>query len=138
MEQQLICPSRRAGVKRGDYSLMINNSVRKGNELQWFVMRCQSAEKVEAFIDEYNNSDCIQEKILSTDNEAIIKHVTEKSVDEVTSVDNPDDVYEYLTNDGMYYSFGKDGKTYIVTIDSKEWKGSMLKEMDEWCLENSK
>lgn len=39
---------------------MINNSVRKGNELQWFVMRCQSAEKVEAFIDEYNNSALVE------------------------------------------------------------------------------
>ena len=94
--------------------------------------------KIVATVDEYNNSDCIQEKILSTDSEAIIKHVTKNSVDEVTSVDNPDEVYEYLTNDGMYYSFGKNNKTYIVTIDSKEWKGSMLKEMDEWCLENSK
>lgn len=94
--------------------------------------------KIVATVDEYNNSDCIHEKILSTDDGAIIKHVTKNSVDEVTSVDNPNEVYEYLTNDGMYYSFGKDGKTYIVTIDSKEWKGSMLKEMDEWCLENNK
>ena len=94
--------------------------------------------KIVATVDEYNNSSFIQEKILDKDPEAIIKHVTKNSVDEVTSVDNPDDVYEYLTNDGMYYSFGKDGKTYIVTIDEKEWKGSMLKEMDEWCMENSK
>ena len=94
--------------------------------------------KIVATVDEYNNSSCIQEKILDKDPEAIIKHVTKNSVDEVTSVDNPDEVYEYLTNDGMYYSFGKNNKTYIVTIDSKEWKGSMLKEMDEWCLENSK
>ena len=35
---------------------MISSSVRKENELHWFVMRCQSAEKVEAFIDEYNTN----------------------------------------------------------------------------------
>ena len=32
----------------------------------------------------------------------------------------------------------KDGKYYVVTIDESNWKGSMLKEMDTWCLENSK
>lgn len=94
--------------------------------------------KIVATVDEYNNSDCIQEKILSTDDSAIIKHVTKNSVDEVPNIDNPNDVYEYLTNDGMYYSFGKNNKTYIVTIDINQWKGSMLKEMDEWCLENNK
>lgn len=33
---------------------MINSSVREANQLNWFVMRCQSAEKIEAYIDEYN------------------------------------------------------------------------------------
>lgn len=91
-----------------------------------------------ATIEEFDSSDCIQEKILSKDAGAIIKHITENGADEVTSVDNPDDVYEFLTNEGFYYTFGKDGKTYIVTINEDEWDGTMLKEMDEWCLENSK
>ena len=90
-----------------------------------------------ATIDEYNNSDCINEKILSEEG-VIIKHVTKDKVEEVSSVDNPDDVYEFLTETGMYYTFGKDKKTYIVTIDEDEWHGDMLKKMDEWCLENSK
>ena len=93
--------------------------------------------KKAATIEEYNTSDCIDEKILSTDPNTIIKHITKNNVEEVTSVDNPDEVYEFLTNDGMYYTFGKDGKTYIVTIDSKNWHGNMLSEMDNWCLLNS-
>ena len=91
-----------------------------------------------ATIDEYNDSNCIDEKILSLDDGAIIKHITKDGATEVKSVDNPDDVYEFLTTEGFYYTFGKDGKTYIVTIDENKWDISMLKEMDEWCLENSK
>ena len=35
---------------------MIDSNIRKENQLHWFVMKCQNAEKLEAFIDEYNNS----------------------------------------------------------------------------------
>ena len=33
---------------------MIDSAIRKDNKLHWFVMKCQSAEKVEAYIDQYN------------------------------------------------------------------------------------
>ena len=91
-----------------------------------------------ATIDEYNTSDCINEQILSKDNDAIIKHIVKNNVKEVTSVDDPTDVYEFLTEEGMYYTFGKDGKFYIVTINQDQWHGDMLSEMDDWCLENAK
>ena len=51
---------------------------------------------------------------------------------------HPDNVHEFLTNNGMYYTFGKNNKTYIVTINADEWKAGMLSKMDDFCLENSK
>jgi len=89
-----------------------------------------------ANITEYNNTSFIDEKIL-TDN-PVIKEVTKDGASEVDSITDYNKVYEFLTDNGFYYTFGKDGKTYVVTIDEKEWKGSMLRDMDEWCLENSK
>lgn len=92
-----------------------------------------------ANITEFNASDCINTEILAKDNGAFIMQVTKDGASEVSSVDNPDDVYEFLTNNGgMYYTFGKDGKTYIVTIDENQWEADMLTKMDKWCLENSK
>lgn len=91
-----------------------------------------------AEVKEYNNSDCIDSEILSRDSEAIIKEITINGAKEVSSVDNPRNVYEFLTNNGMYYTFGNGEHTYIVIIDSSNWKGTMLSEMDEWCIENSK
>lgn len=90
-----------------------------------------------AEVKEFNDSDCINTEILSKDSEAIIKKINSDSVDEVTSVDNPREVYEYLTDNGMYYSFGNGEHTYIVIIDINNWKATMLSEMDEWCLQNS-
>lgn len=95
-----------------------------------------SGKKV-ANITSYNDSDCIDKEILSKDDQAIIKHVTKSNVEEVSSVDNPKDVYEFLTNEGMFYTFGKDDHIYIVTIDESQWNVDMLDKMDEWCLENS-
>lgn len=91
-----------------------------------------------ATVEEYNDSSAIDDKILSKDDGAIIKQITASGASEVTSMDNPDDVYEFLTNSGMYYTFGKDGKTYIVTINEDNWNGNMLSEMDKFCLENAK
>ena len=91
-----------------------------------------------ATIDQYDDANCIEEKILSQDDGAIIKQVTKEGAKEVSSVDDSADVYEFLTEKGMYYTFGKDGKFYIVTIDESQWNADMLKKMDEWCLENSK
>ena len=89
-----------------------------------------------ANITEYNDTSFIEEHIL-TDN-PIIKHITKDGANEVSSVSDYKDVYEFLTDNGFYYTFGKDGKYYVVTINQDAWSGSMLKEMDTWCLENSK
>ena len=94
--------------------------------------------KTVAEVKEFNSSDCIDSEILSRDSEAIIKSIDINGAKEVSSVDNPRNVYEYLTNEGMYYSFGDGEHTYIVIIDENNWHGSMLSEMDKWCLENSK
>ena len=91
-----------------------------------------------AEIKEYSSSDCIDSEILSKDSAPIIKMIDDSGAKEVSSVSNPKGVYEFLTNDGMYYSFAKGDKFYIVSIDQSNWKGTMLKEMDEWCLLNSK
>ena len=90
-----------------------------------------------ATVEEYNDSSVIKDKILSQDG-VIIKQVTSSKVSEVSNVDNFDDVYEFLSNDGFYYTFGKDGKTYIVTINEDNWHGDMLSKMDQFCLENAK
>lgn len=90
-----------------------------------------------ATVEEYNDSSVIKDKILSQDG-VIIKQVTSSQVSEVSSVDNFDDVYEFLSNDGFYYTFGKDGKTYIVTINEDNWKADMLSKMDNFCLHNAK
>ena len=89
-----------------------------------------------ANVTEYNNTSFIDEKIL-TDN-PVIKQVTKDGASEVDSVSDYNDVYEFLTENGFYYTFGKDGKTVVVSIDVDEWHGDMLSDMDEWCLENSK
>ena len=91
-----------------------------------------------AEIKEYSSSDCIDSEILSKDSAPIIKMIDDSGAKEVSSVSNPKGVYEFLTNDGMYYSFSNGDKFYIVSIDQSNWKGTMLKEMDEWCLLNSK
>lgn len=38
---------------------MIDSAIREANDLHWFVMKCQNAEKIEAFIDEYNASSLV-------------------------------------------------------------------------------
>ena len=91
-----------------------------------------------AEIKEYNDSSCIDSEILSRDSGAIIKSVDTNGAKEVSSVDNPRNVYEYLTNNGMYYSFGDGEHTYIVVINEDNWKADMLSKMDKWCVENSK
>ena len=94
--------------------------------------------KTVAEVKEFNSSDCIDSEILSRDSEAIIKSVDINGAKEVSSVDNPRNVYEFLTDNGMYYTFGNGEKTYIVVIDVDNWKADMLTKMDNWCLENSK
>ena len=91
-----------------------------------------------AEVKEFNDSSCIDSEILSRDSEAIIKSVDINGAKEVSSLGNPRDVHEFLTNDGMYYSFGNGEHTYIVVIDSNNWHGDMLSKMDKWCLDNSK
>ena len=91
-----------------------------------------------AEVKEFNDSDCINTEILSRDSEAIIKAIDINGAKEVSSIDNPRNVYEFLTNNGMYYTFGNGEHTYIVIIDSNNWKADMLSEMDNWCIENSK
>ena len=92
--------------------------------------------KVIANVTEYNDTSYITDVILQ-DN-PIIKAVGGNGANEVPSVSDYNLVYEFLTDNGMYYSFGKDGKYYVVTIDESQWNGNMLKEMDNWCLENRK
>lgn len=92
--------------------------------------------KTVANVTEYNDTSFITDVILP-DN-AIIKAVGGNGANEVDSVSDYNLVYEFLTDNGFYYTFGKDGKYYVVTINEDEWSGSMLKEMDTWCLENSK
>ena len=116
------------------YALDLKNTADvtvKGNHLE--IDGKQVAE-----VKEFDSSDCIDSEILSRDSGAIIKSVDINGAREVGSVDNPRNVYEYLTNNGMYYSFGDGNHTYIVVIDVDNWHGEMLTKMDKWCLENSK
>lgn len=101
----------------------------KGNDLEI------NGKKV-ANVTEYKDTSFITDVILKAN--PIIKAVGDNGANEVSSVSDYDLVYEFLTEDNMYYTFGKDGKYYVVTIDGSSWNGSMLKEMDNWCLENSK
>lgn len=89
-----------------------------------------------ANVTEYPDTNYITDVILNAN--PIIKAVGGNGANEVSSVSDYNLVYEFLTDNGMYYSFGKDGKYYVVTIDEGNWKGTMLKEMDTWCIENSK
>ena len=101
----------------------------KGNDLEI------DGKKV-ANVTEYSDTNYITDVILNAN--PIIKAVGGNGANEVSSVSDYNLVYEFLTDNGMYYSFGKDGKYYVVTIDDGNWKGTMLKEMDTWCIENSK
>ena len=92
-----------------------------------------------ANITQYNNSDIVQEKIFSKDPDTIIKKITKDGAEEISSISDYECVYEYLTEDGMYYSFtGKDDKFYLLEINVENWKVDMLSEMDEFCLQNEK
>lgn len=92
-----------------------------------------------ANITQYNDSKIVQDEIFSKDPSTIIKKITKDGAEEVTSISDYECVYEYLTEDGMYYSFtGKDGKFYLLTINQDNWKVDMLSEMDEFCLQNEK
>ena len=92
-----------------------------------------------ANITQYNDSQIIQEKIFSKDPNPIIKKISKDGAEEITSISDYESVYEYLTEDGMYYSFtGKDDKFYLLEINMDNWKGTMLSEMDEFCLQNEK
>lgn len=92
-----------------------------------------------ANITQYNNSSIIQEEILSKDPDTIIKMITEDGTEEIDSISDYENVYEYLTEDGMYYSFtGKDDKFYLLEINVENWKADMLDKMDEFCLQNEK
>ena len=101
----------------------------KGNDLEI------DGKKV-ANVTEYNDTKYITDVILQA--KPIIKAVGSSGANEVSTVSDYNLVYEFLTDNGMYYTFGKDGKYYVVTIDEHQWHGDMLKEMDTWCLENSK
>ena len=92
--------------------------------------------KTVANVTEYNDTSFITDVIIP-DN-AIIKAISSNGAKEVSSVSDYNLVYEFLTDNGFYYTFGKDGKYYVVTINEDAWSGNMLKEMDNWCLENSK
>lgn len=92
-----------------------------------------------ANVTQYNNSDIVQEEILSKDPDTIIKMITEDGAEEIDSISDYENVYEYLTEDGMYYSFtGKDDKFYLLEINVENWKVDMLDKMDEFCLQNEK
>ena len=91
-----------------------------------------------AEVKEFDDSNCIDSEILSKDSGVIIKSVDSSGASEVSSVDNPKNVYEFLSNEGFYYSFGDDKHTYIVVINEDNWQSNMLTKMDKWCLENSK
>lgn len=92
-----------------------------------------------ANVTQYNNSDIVQEEILSKDPDTIIKMITEDGAEEIDSISDYENVYEYLTEDGMYYSFtGKDDKFYLLEINVENWKADMLDKMDEFCLQNEK
>lgn len=92
--------------------------------------------KTVANVTEYNDTSFITDVIIP-DN-AIIKAVGGNGANEVESVSDYNLVYEFLTDNGFYYTFGKDGKYYVVTIDEDQWEANMLTKMDKWCLENSK
>ena len=92
-----------------------------------------------ANVTQYNNSDIVQEEILSKDPDTIIKMITEDGAEEIDSISDYENVYEYLTEDGMYYSFtGKDDKFYLLEINVENWKADMLDKMDEFCWQNEK
>ena len=92
--------------------------------------------KIAANFTVYNDTSFIDDVILQE--KPIIKAVGGNGANEVQSVSDYNLVYEFLTDNGMYYTFGKDGKTVVVTINEDNWHADMLKKMDEWCLENSK
>ena len=89
--------------------------------------------KTVANVTEYKDTSYI-DKIL-TEN-PIIKAVGGNGANEVDSVSDYNLVYEYLTDDGFYYSFGHDGKYYVVTINEDNWHADMLTKMDNWCVSN--
>lgn len=92
-----------------------------------------------ANITQYNNSSIVQEEIFDKDPETIIKQITDDGAEEIDSISDYENVYEYLTEDGMYYSFtGKDDKFYLLEINVENWKADMLDKMDEFCLQNEK
>ena len=92
-----------------------------------------------ANITQYNNSSIIQEEILSKDPDTIIKKINDDGAEEIDSISDYENVYEYLAEDGMYYSFtGKDDKFYLLEINVENWNVDMLDKMDEFCLQNEK
>ena len=92
--------------------------------------------KIAANFTVYNDTSFIDDVILQE--KPIIKAVGGNGANEVQSVSDYNLVYEFLTDHAMYYTFGKDGKTVVVTINEDNWHADMLKKMDDWCLENSK
>ena len=92
-----------------------------------------------ANITQYNDSQIIQDEIFSKDPDTIIKKITNDSAEEISSISDYECVYEYLAEDGMYYSFtGKDDKFYLLEINVENWNADMLDKMDEFCLQNEK
>lgn len=92
-----------------------------------------------ANITQYNDSQIVQDEIFAKDPDTIIKKISKDGTEEITSISNYESVYEYLAEDGMYYSFtGKDGKFYLLEINVENWKVDMFSEMDEFCLQNEK
>ena len=92
-----------------------------------------------ANITQYNDSQIIQDEIFSKDPDTIIKKITNDSAEESSSISDYECVYEYLAEDGMYYSFtGKDDKFYLLEINVENWNADMLDKMDEFCLQNEK
>ena len=92
-----------------------------------------------ANITQYNDAQIVQDEIFAKDPDTIIKKISKDGTEEITSISNYESVYEYLAEDGMYYSFtGKDGKFYLLEINVENWKVDMFSEMDEFCLQNEK
>lgn len=82
----------------------------------------------------YSDSSCIEKEILENSSDVNITHVGDDGVENVTSVDNPDDTYGYQTDNGLYLSFSKRNDIYIFFLNETPLKEPIMKVMDNGLL----
>lgn len=93
-------------------------------------------DKIIATVTEYPSTESIDKEILDKDPECIIKEITPTDAIEIEKITNKKGVYEYLANHGMFFSFTRNGKTYIVKTIQDDWKPGYLSEITDFCRAN--